>query len=121
MCDDDTVNNTSNEREAPQCVNKCDAYCSSGNLIPVKITLQHRSVKKPYYRPDEIITYYFCKRHYEWMLTVNNGKPFDFVQGKDEYDALDCFNFTNTYDYVSGNSNTFTFLFLFLPITLFIG
>jgi hypothetical protein len=108
MCDvDDTI---SNGQETHQCVNSCNDYCSLGNLIPVEILLQYRSVKKPHYYSDEIITYYFCKRHYEWMLTLNNGLPFKTVQGKDKYDALDCFNFTNTYDYVSGNSNTFTFL-----------
>jgi hypothetical protein len=110
MCDDDNVNNTSNELEEPQCVNSCNDYCALGDLIPVEILLQHRSVKRPHSCPDEIITYYFCKRHYEWMLTVNNGLPLKTVQGKDKYDALDCFNFTNKYNYVSGNSNTFTFL-----------
>lgn len=111
MCDDDVnVNNTSNELEEPQCVNTCDEYCSLDKLIPVEILLQYRSVKKPYSRPDEFITYYFCKRHYEWMLTLNNGIPFKTVQGKDKYDALDCFNFTNTHNYVSSNPNTFTFL-----------
>ena len=101
MCDDECVN---------ECVNKCDDYCSGSNedLIPVKMTLQYRSFK--YHYPDELITYYFCKRHYEWMLTVNNGKPLSSIQGKDKYDALECFHYTNNYDFVYGRSNIFTFM-----------
>lgn len=94
MCDDECVN---------ECVNKCDDYCSGSNedLIPVKMTLQYRSFK--YHYPDTLITHYFCKRHYEWMITLNNGKPFDTIQGKDEYDALEYFNYSHKY-------NIFTFL-----------
>ena len=44
------------------------------------------------------------------MLTVNNGKPIECVQGKNEDDALDCFNYTDKYDYVSRLSTIFTFL-----------
>jgi len=104
MCDDEeTINH-----DRYKCVNNCDGYCSSGDLIPVEITLQCRSFKYTY--DDSLITYYFCKRHYEWMLTVNNGKPLSYVQGKDEYDALEYFTYVNSYDFVSGCSNIFTFL-----------
>jgi len=99
MCDDVKTN---------ICVNNCDGYCSSGDLIPVEITLQYRSFKYKY--NDELNTYYFCKRHYEWMLTINNGKPLLYVQGKDKYDSLKCFHYTDNYKYVSGISNIFTFL-----------
>jgi len=104
MCDDEETTN----HDRYKCVNNCDGYCSSGDLIPVEITLQCRSFKYTY--DDSLITYYFCKRHYEWMLTVNNGKPLSYVQGKDEYDALEYFSYTDKYDFVSGCSNIFTFL-----------
>ena len=103
MCDDEETS----KHDRCECVNNCDGYCSSGDLIPVNITLQYRSFKYKY--DDSLITYYFCKRHYEWMLTVNNGKALTYVQGKDEYDALDCFNYTDNYEYISGRSNIFTF------------
>lgn len=104
MCDDEETT----RKMTDKCVNNCDGYCSSGNLIPEKIILQYRSLKYKY--DDTLITYYFCKRHYEWMLTINNGKPLSYVQGKDEYDALECFCHTDKYEYVSGRSNIFTFL-----------
>jgi len=104
MCDDEETP----KHDRCECVNNCDGYCSSGDLIPVKITLQYRSLKYKY--DDSLITYYFCKRHYEWMLTINNNKPLSYVQGKDEYDALECFCHTDKYEYVSGRSNIFTFL-----------
>jgi len=103
MCDDEETT----KHDRCECVNNCDGYCSSGDLIPVKITLQYRSLKYKY--NDSLITYYFCKRHYEWMLTINNNKPLSYVQGKDEYDALECFCHTDKYEYVSGRSNIFTF------------
>ena len=103
MCDDEETTN----HDRYKCVNNCDGYCSSEDLIPVDTTLQYRSFK--YKCPDKLIKYYFCKRHYEWMLTVNNGKALTYVQGKDEYDALDCFNYTDKYDYVSRLSTIFTF------------
>ena len=104
MCDDkDTTRKIKYE-----CINNCDGYCSSGDLIPVEITLQYRSFKYKY--SDVLITYYFCKRHYEWMLTRNNGKPLSYIQGKDEYDALEYFSYTDKYDYVSGLPTIFTFL-----------
>ena len=104
MCDDEDTT----IKPIVGCVNTCDLNCSSGNLIPVKMILQSRSLKYKY--DDSLITYYFCKRHYEWMLTINNGKPLSYVQGKDEYDALECFCHTDKYEYVSGRSNIFTFL-----------
>ena len=103
MCDDEETS----KHDRCECVNNCDGYCSSGDLIPVNITLQYRSFKYKY--DDSLITYYFCKRHYEWMLTINNDKPLSYVQGKDEYDALECFCHTDKYEYVSGRSNIFTF------------
>ena len=104
MCDDEDTT----IKENYECVNNCDGNCSSGDLILVEITLQCRSLKYTY--DDSLITYYFCKRHYEWMLTRNNGKPLSYIQGKDEYDALEYFSYTDKYDYVSGCSNIFTFL-----------
>ena len=104
MCDDEDTT----IKPIDGCVNTCDLNCSSGNFIPVKMILQSRSLKYKY--DDSLITYYFCKRHYEWMLTINNGKPLSYVQGKDEYDALECFCHTDKYEYVSGRSNIFTFL-----------
>ena len=106
MCDDKETT----RKEKYECVNKCDGYCSGSNedLIPVNMTLQYRSFK--YHYPDTLITHYFCKRHYEWMLTINNGKPLSSIQGKDEYDALECFHYTNNYDFVYGRSTIFTFM-----------
>ena len=104
MCDD---KETTRKRKY-ECVNNYVGYCSSEDLIPVEITLQYRSFK--YHYPDTLITHYFCKRHYEWMLTVNNGKPLSSIQGKDKYDALECFHYTNNYDFIYSRSNIFTFM-----------
>ena len=40
MCDDEETTN----HDRYKCVNNCDGNCSSGDLIPVEITLQYRSL-----------------------------------------------------------------------------